>query len=217
MTGRHPDSHPPEAPTPARLHWRWVGASAVGEALGLVAANAINVLVAPSFGLPEGRERSFLSALMIVAGALEGACLGAAQWTVLRRWRPDVPATAWIAATSVGFAGGWLLGALSSYLEPAEPRLAIVLAFAALTGVFLGVAVGLAQAVVLWKHGVAVGRWLGLTVLAWGLALPVSYAGLSLLPASWNALALAIGLATGAAVGAVVGAVTGAGLRAPAG
>ena len=214
VNGRTDTTH--GAPTSARRHWRWVGASAVGEAIGLVAANAVNVLVVPSFGVPEGRERLAVSALMIVAGALEGACLGAMQHVVLRRVLPGIRAVDWIAATSVGFAAGWLVGALASFLEPsAEPGPVVVVGLALLTGLMLGAAVGLAQAVVLWRHGVAVGRWLALTAGAWSIALVASYVGMSMLPVDWGWVSLLVGLVTGAVVGAIVGAITGLGLPRP--
>jgi len=183
VNGRTDTTH--GAPTSARRHWRWVGASAVGEAIGLVAANAVNVLVVPSFGVPEGRERLAVSALMIVAGALEGACLGAMQHVVLRRVLPGVRAVDWIAATSVGFAAGWLVGALASFLEPsAEPGPVVVVGLALLTGLMLGTAVA-------------------------------SYVGMSMLPVDWGWVSLLVGLVTGAVVGAIVGAITGLGLPRP--
>lgn len=196
--------------TEAPIHYAtWIGACASGEAAGLVCAGALNAVLAPAL-LHEGAEPWVLQGLMVFAGAIEGLCLGAAQFLALRRAFPEVRATHHITATSVGMALGWWLGALAAQLEPtATPGPALVVAVGALTGVALGLVLGLAQAFVLRRAGISAAAWIGLSTLAWTVGMALSYVGAALLPAGdWDLRALGLGLATGAVVGGVVGAIT---------
>ena len=192
----------------------WIGACASGEAAGLVCAGSLNAVLAPAL-LEKGAEPWVLEGLMVAAGAIEGLCLGAAQWLALRRALPTLRASHHILATSIGMALGWWLGALAARLEPAAtPGPALVVAVGAITGIALGLVVGASQALVLRRAGVSVAAWIGLSALAWTVGMALSYVGAALIPAgAWDLRALLVGLATGAAVGGVVGAITRPALR----
>jgi hypothetical protein len=192
----------------------WIGACASGEAAGLVCAGSLNAVLAPAL-LEGGAEPWVLEGLMVAAGAIEGLCLGAAQWLALRRALPMLRATHHIAATSIGMALGWWLGALAARLEPAAtPGPALVVAVGAMTGIALGAVVGLAQAFVLRRVGVSAPVWIGLSTLAWTVGMALSYVGAALIPAGdWDLRALLVGLATGGVIGGVVGAITRPALR----
>ena len=194
----------------APIRWLpWIGACALGEAAGLVCAGALNAVLAPRL-LVAGAEPWVLEGLMIGAGAIEGACLGAAQWLALRHEIPAVRWVAWMLATSTGMALGWWAGALLSRFEPAaQPGPALVVAVGAATGAALGLVLGLLQALVLRRHGIRPAPYVLLSALAWTLGMAVSFVGAALVPpGDWDARALVLGLATGAAVGTVVGAIT---------
>ncbi len=195
---------------PTRAYWLWVGACALGEAVGLVAAGALNAVLAPRLAA-RGAEPWVLFGLMVVAGAIEGACVGAAQWLALRRALPRVRFVEWTLATSMGFAAGWLVGALAAGVEPAgEPGAAALVGIAAVSGLLLGAAVGLGQALVLWRWTPRPGRWVGLNAAAWTIGMVVSFLGARVLPAGpYDLGSVALGIATGAGVGVAVGAVTG--------
>src|SRR5512132_2590400 len=67
--------------------WRtWIAANAVGELVGLAVPAIVGMGVAEGFTYAAGRTAGLVSAdAMIVAGALDGAIVGLAQWRVLRR------------------------------------------------------------------------------------------------------------------------------------
>lgn len=190
-------------------HAGWIGACALGEAAGLVCAGALNAVLAPRL-LSAGAEPWVLEGLMVMAGAIEGTALGAAQWLALRRAHPRLRARSHVGATALGMGVGWWIGGLASRLEPAgAPGPGLVVLIGAIMGVVVGLVLGLAQAMVLRRHGISPAVWIGLSAVAWTLGMVLSYVGAALVPAGeWDLRALAVGLATGAAVGAVVGAIT---------
>lgn len=175
-----------------------------------MAAGAVNAFLAPRLAVA-GAEPWVLQGLMVVAGGVEGALLGIAQWLALRRLLPGIGAGAWTAATALGAATGWLVGSLASAFEPAAAsRVELLVLVGAVTGIVLGLALGLAQALVLWKHAAKTGAWVLLNAVAWMLGMIVSILGARALPpGDYGLEALWIGLATGAGVGITVGAVTG--------
>ena len=96
----------------------------------------------------------------VVGGALTGLVLGAAQWWGLGRFAPEP--VAWILATAVGLAVGLGVGAAAVGYGTSSSDLAI-------QGACCGLAVGLAQAVVL-------ARTVGPLAVAWAPTLGVVWA-----------------------------------------
>ena len=95
----------------------------------------------------------------VIGGALTGAVLGAVQWWGAGR---GLPARSWILATAVGLSIGLTIGA--SAVDFATDLGSLVV-----QGAVCGLAVGLAQAVVLY-------RWLGRLALVWPMFLAASWA-----------------------------------------
>ncbi|GII02183.1 nitroreductase/quinone reductase family protein [Planobispora takensis] len=85
------------------LWWRWFRATVLGEVAGFVLPAVVAALIAgsPGFG------PLALAALMILAGAGEGAVLGLAQAWALRGALPAVPTRSWVRATAAGAALAW--------------------------------------------------------------------------------------------------------------
>jgi len=190
--------------------WIWIGACAAGEAVGLVLSGAVNALIVPALGEPgTAAAGTGLGALMVAAGAIEGTCVGVAQWLVLRRVLRGVAGVPWVGATAGGLAIAWTLGALASAVEPAAPSTGAVFGFAAASGLVVGVSVGLLQGLVLRRRHLVWGHWVLFNALGWLGAMVVSFLGASgLSPGAYDAGSLALGLMTGAAAGAILGGAT---------
>jgi hypothetical protein len=94
----------------------------------------------------------------LLGGAIAGAIFGAAEWLALRQWVSRL----WISASSVGMALGLTAGAVLA--DYGIDRGDIVL-----MGAVSGVGVGVAQALVLARQGVAGAFW-------WALANPPAWA-----------------------------------------
>ena len=153
------------APESARLVGRWIVLVSAGEAAGFLAPIAAGVVVAAS-------EVPALAGLLllVVAGGVEGAMLGAAQSTaILGR-----PHRRWVGASSAGAAAAWLLGMLPSTLGlPSAPsiRLTVVVVGAILMLLVLPCA----QWMVVRRTPRSL-RWVGWNVLAWTLGLLWTFA-----------------------------------------
>ena len=96
----------------------------------------------------------------VVGGAITGTILGFAQWLGMRRYGP--PPVAWIIATAAGFAVGLAAGASAVDYRTSIGALAV-------QGAVCGVAIGIAQAIVL-------RRMLGRVVWAWPAVVGASWA-----------------------------------------
>ena len=138
---------------------RWIAIVTVAEATGYMAP-ALTGIISTRLG-----ATAQLQALLVVlAGFVEGALLGAGQayaWPMrLRRRR-------YIALTSLAAAAVW--GAVMAMMLVAGPW-ALALALPALF------AIGGAQWIELRHHRVPARRWIGWAALAWLFALPLSFA-----------------------------------------
>ena len=102
----------------------------------------------------------------VAGGLLTGAVLGAAQaWALSARRRAIIT---WVSATAVGMAVGLAAGASLVGFSTGLPDLA-------LQGAVCGAAVGLAQAVVLWRRtGPLALAWPGYLAAAWALGWTVT-------------------------------------------
>ena len=90
--------------------------------------------------------------------------------------------------------------------EDALPSLGMLVAYAAVSGLAIGVAIGTAQGFVLRRAGIEAPGLRIRTALVWAAAMLVSFLGAGLLSAEeYDFGSLALGLMTGAVMGAVVG------------
>lgn len=198
----------------ARLLGPWIAATVLAEALGFAAAMAIGrgtyaLLGAQAFGpLAE-------LALSLVVGAVEGACLGAGQWRVLRRRVPAVGASAWIAATASGGALAWMLGmAVGPRLEPPGSSAALAVLMIG-SGLVLGGVLGGAQALALRARPRLARRWVPASAVGWALGLLFAYAGVAVLPGDGlGPAAIAVLALAGAAMAVLPALATGLALAA---
>jgi len=204
--------HVPEAVPAARprrrLLRRWVVAVMLGELAGFAVPTVVGGVawaLEPSPGV--------LYAVLVCAGACEGAVLAGAQWIVLRNPLPRLPARAWILATAAAAALAWSLGMLPSTLGDRleDVPLALLVPVSVAGGAVLLLSIGVAQSLVLRRHVVRAWRWVGANVLAWCLGLVVSVSFMSILLTEDTTLgaAVGIGVTAGLLMGLTVALVTG--------
>lgn len=185
----------------------YVAATALAEGVAQVLSAIVAELSAEmAMRTPSGAVY-LLPASLILAGALEGAMIGAAQAHVLR---DVVPPRAFVGATTLAMTASWVAGAVVSLVEPASaPGPVLVLGVAAVLGAVVGFALGLAQDRVLARAGVSGTRFIGYSALGWCAAQVVlaMLAGLADMELSAKHLALRFfaGLLGGAVAGLVAG------------
>jgi hypothetical protein len=113
--------------------------------------------------------------LLVVAGVVEGAVLGAAQAVVLRRVDRTLNSRSWIGATALAAGFAWAIAMLvvhNSDRLNALP-LATVLSIAAVAGLGVLLSLGTAQWFLLRKHFPHAHRWIWANAFAWGAGLLV--------------------------------------------
>ena len=140
-----PDAHPSTRSTTLRSAGRWMLGFAGFPLGGFASMLAIGPVDSPWKA--------------VAGGLLTGAVVGGAQALALGRSGPDAPR--WVAATAVGLAAGLGIGATAVGFATTLPALVV-------QGAISGLAVGLAQAFVLWRR---LGRrtlvWPPLLALIW--------------------------------------------------
>jgi hypothetical protein len=171
------------------LWWRWVGANAAGELLGLGTAAPVGAALVLRLAETPGWPAALATAgVMILAGTLvEGATVGTAQWLVLRRPLPRLRWRDWALATAAGACIAWTLGMVPSTLLAAtadagaapsgEPSDALVYTLAAAMGLALGPILGVPQWLALRRHARRAGWWVAANAAAWAVGMPVIFAG----------------------------------------
>lgn len=151
------------------------------------------------------RVRGFLAPalaptpLLVLAGVVEGAILGAAQWFVLRRTFPALSARRWIGVTALAAGFAWSVAAVvvgNSGRINALP-VPVLLTVIAVAGMSILLAPGIGQWLVLRHHVRDAFVWIWVNAVAWGAGLLVFAAALS------TAVAL-VGALAGAAVTAAI-------------
>lgn len=184
----------------------WIVATTVGEAVGFTVPGLVAVF---AFDL----DPALTLLVMVAAGMVEGAVLGAAQSVVLRREFLGFSRGAWVAATSLGAGVAWLLGMLPSTLYPGWTHWspALTVPVAVVLGVALLASVGFAQWMVLRHHLARSRTWVPVSMVAWLAGLGVLMAVVTPLwrPGQSPVLVVAVGVLGGLAMAATVAVVTG--------
>lgn len=196
-----------------RLWGRWIVFTMLGELAGMVVVATTGALMY-SFQPSLGALGAAISAGMLIsAGAVEGALLALAQWSVLREYLPEDADRAWVGFTAVGAASAWALGLLGSAAAAEPAPVLLVLSGVVPMGAVLGGLLGLSQWLVLRRYFAPAGWWISCSALAWATALVIAFAGAWGVPDDSPIAASAVlGAVTGVVAGAVVGVITGAAL-----
>jgi len=192
---------------------RWISWVVAGEGVGFLAPTAGFALTSTLAATPWAAYVT-----MIVAGALEGALLGAAQAAALKGPPLAVPRLRWIAVTAAGAAFAWALGMLAPTLTDAghapdltRPSAWFALAWGAL--LLLG-SIPVAQWTVLRAVLPRAWRWVPLSMGAWLVGLVFTFLPSPFIDESTPPGVLAASYAVaGVAMAATVATVTGVGLR----
>jgi hypothetical protein len=198
------------------FYFKWIIANALAELVGLGTVALLVMLLTPR--LESGL--TFGIALMLFASvSVEGLCVGAAQWWVLRE-QLSLKAFPWIGMTVLGGTVAWLIGmiagsTLSFEAETTavtEPGLIMTLLLSGLMGLGLGVMLGTAQWLVLKNYVKRAVWWIPANAVAWLVGMVIIFASIDflMLLSSPLLIALSSGLAlllTGAGVGAIHGGV----------
>jgi hypothetical protein len=145
---------------------RWVTVVTLGEWLGFAAPAAVGTMLFDE-------AAAVLVPAVIVAGALEGALLGSAQWLVLRSELPRLTLARWVGLTMLGVVAAYPLGLLPSVLYESWSQWPVVGQVLLFVGVGLSLlaTIGTAQWVELRHHVDRAGRWILGTAAAWAAAL----------------------------------------------
>jgi hypothetical protein len=157
-----------------------------GISLAALAALGMHHLIGEPDTTAE-RWGSYLA--FLVTGALEGAFIGLAQGSWLRRLIPALklgPFVGWtmlpaVLAWAVGMAPSTFFISVDASGAPMpEPSMGLVLLVSSLGGAVGGLLIGGAQAVALRPFVTSVRGWVLATALAWALALPLDLVGATL-------------------------------------
>lgn len=169
---------------PGRALWlRWALAFILGELVGFAAAAAAGAVMVWALEALTGSASDIaLIGVMVLAGSLEGATVGLAQWTILRRYIPHLTAGSWTLATIAGAAAAWAIGmTLAAVAAPSqEVAVPAVIGAAALLGAINGALLGLAQWAVLRRHVRRAGWWVAANAAGWALGMVVAFGGTGL-------------------------------------
>ncbi|NUT53888.1 MAG: hypothetical protein HOV94_42350 [Saccharothrix sp.] len=178
----------------------WVTA---GEFAGFLAPAVVGALTAST-------------PLLVLAGVVEGAVLGTAQWLVLRRAIPRMRAADWIGATALaaGFAWAVVLLAVEYGEQIGRLPVAVLLPTAAVAGMGVLLSIGVGQYLVLRRHVEHASRWVWATAVAWcaGLGVFAAFTTPAWQPGQSTPLVVLIGAAGGLLMAATMAAITGSAL-----
>jgi hypothetical protein len=150
-----------------------------------------------------------LAALLVLAGAGEGAILATAQALVLRQVIPEFTGGRWILYTAIGAMIAWGLGMSASQLNNLENITLVIIGWIAIAAVLV-CTIGFAQWLVLRDYFYGAGWWIPVNALAWMLGVLVPVSVLSLVPDDMPfAFMGLLAILSGAVMGVIVGTITG--------
>jgi hypothetical protein len=158
----------------ARRDWalwrRWTAATTLGETAGFCAPALVGGLAATS-----GWSTAATGAALLLAGAVEGYVLGAAQWWALRTAVPNLRGRPFASATAAAAVLAYAIGLAPSSVGDGirELPFAVVLPAAAAGGLALLASIGTAQWLVLRRAGYDVPWWIATTAGGWLAGLTV--------------------------------------------
>lgn len=200
----------PRAPVPGRRRFflPWLGWVALGEFAGfLVPMSAEALIVASGLGDLPG------AGLLVVAGAGEGAILGAVQGWRLSRALPDLARGRFTGLTAAAAALAWALGMLPVVTVGLwiEWPVALTAVLGLVVGLALLASIGVGQWFELRRHLAGGWIWVLATAAAWCAGLAAFF---SIAPPLWTEgqslpLVLAIGALGAAAMALSMAAITG--------
>jgi hypothetical protein len=183
---------------------RWLVVTTAGEVAGFTAP-AVAGAVTAATGISDLPQ----AAMLVAAGAVEGAVLGWAQARVLRAVVPGLNGRWWIGATAGAAMLAYAAGMLPTLLPPLP--LPAMIAVGVLAGAVLLAAIGTAQWLVLRQYQPGTIYWIPVTAGAWVLGLAGFLAVATPLwqPGQSIVVIAAIGVLAAVVMAAVVAAVTG--------
>lgn len=202
---------PAPAAAPARTErffLPWLGSVALGEFVGFLVPMAAEALI-----LTAGMDDLPGAGLLVAAGLVEGAALGAAMSWQLSRRIPSLDRRRFVLLSAVGAAIAWALGMLP--VVAIETWIgwpfALTLALGVLLGLALLTSIGLAQWLELRRHLRGAWLWVFATAAAWCVGLGSFFA---IAPPLWNEgqpllLVLAVGALGALAMAVAMAAITG--------
>jgi hypothetical protein len=181
-------------------------------------AEFVGFVVPASVGALTAQARPLVAIpLLLLAGAVEGFILGAAQGRVLSSVLPRLAWPRWAVVTSAAAVLAWLIGLLPAAAQESwqDWPAALQILAATVGGVVLLGSIGTAQWTVLRHHVARAGRWIWITAAAWLLGLA---AFMLLASPLWHEgqstpVVVAIGALGGLVMAVTVAVVTGLGLR----
>ena len=151
--------------------------------------------------------------LLVLAGTIEGAVLGAAQCLVLRRTIPRLNAPEWIGVTALAAGFAWAVAMLAVHFgEPLGTLpMVVLLPLAAVAGMGVLLSMGIGQWLLLRHHVDDASKWVWANAVAWCAGLIVFGAFTSPLwqPGQPAVLVALIGAAGGVLMAATMAAITG--------
>jgi hypothetical protein len=154
--------------------------------------------------------------LLVLAGVVEGAVLGAAQAVVLRRVDRTIPTRSWIGATALAAGFAWAIAMLAVHNGDRlnTVPLAAVLPIAAVAGTGVLLSLGTAQWFILRNHFPNAHLWIWANALAWAAGLLVFVAVTTPLwqPGQSTELIALVGALGGLMMAATMAAITGSAL-----
>jgi hypothetical protein len=203
--------HPPAA-TRERTDWplwrRWTLATTLGETAGFCAPAVAGGLAATA-----GWSTAATVVALLLAGAVEGYALGAAQAWALRTAVSALSGRAFAAATAAAAVLAYAIALAPSTLGDAirELPLVVTVPAAATGGLALLASIGTAQWLVLRRAGLDVPWWIATTAGGWLAGLTVFMAVVTPLwqPGQPVPVVVAIGVFAGVLMAATVAATTG--------
>lgn len=188
----------------ARDIWQsWFRWTTAGEFAGFLAPALVGALTSS----PQ---------LLVLAGIVEGAVLGAAQAVVLRRADRTLNGRSWIGATALAAGFAWAIAMIAVHNGDRLNTLplAVVLPIAAVAGIAVLLSLGTAQWFVMRNHFPGAHLWVWVNAVAWGAGLMVFTAVTTPLwqPGQPPELIATIGAFGGLLMAATMAAITGTAL-----